>query len=60
MFPVAAAAVASLLLADQAWALPGEGVADLVSAAVPEQVSSAVSDAIAPVAQTTAAFIPGA
>ena len=42
-----------------AHAAGAESVASLVSSAVPAPVSSAVSSTFAPVAETTAAFIPG-
>ena len=52
---------ASLLLGltGQAHAAGVSHLPNLVSEAVPESVSSAVSSTIAPVAERTAAFIPG-
>ena len=52
---------AALLLGggDLAHAAGADSVANLVSGALPAPVSSAVSSTLAPVAERTAAFIPG-
>lgn len=56
---IALPAVAFLGSCGLAHAAGVDSVANLVSEAVPENVSSAVSSTIAPVAERTAAFIPG-
>lgn len=60
LFAALAASICVLLgCSDTAQAAGIENVSNLIAQAVPEAVSSAVSSTIAPVAEKTAAFIPG-